>query len=295
MATEKGVSLTGVCRQLGYSKQAYYQSLSRQKRVVDQSQQIKAKVLSIRHQLPRLGTRKLYQLLQSDIKERGWKLGRDGLFRLMRQASLLVSRRRQYVRTTDSRGWMRQYADLAKNLPVVKPEQLWVADITYLTTRQNPIYLHLVTDAYSKRIMGYHLSDHLGAGATAEALKMALRCRQYTGKLIHHSDRGLQYSSKEYTQLLKDHQIDISMTQTGSPYDNAIAERVNGILKQEFGLDYTLKTINQAQSLTDQAIALYNGLRPHMSNHFLTPDQMHAQDKLKPRKWHKKKLPAFEN
>ena len=293
MATEKGVSLSGVCRQLGYSKQAYYQSLSRRKKAAEQSQQIKAKVLSIRHQLPRLGTRKLYKLLQADIKERGWKLGRDGLFSLLREASLLVPRRRQYVRTTDSRGWMRQYPDLAKGLPVQEPEQLWVADITYLTTRQNPIYLHLVTDAYSKKIMGYQLSDHLGAGATTEALKMALRCRQYGGTLIHHSDRGLQYSSKEYTQLLKSHQIDISMTQTGSPYDNAIAERVNGILKQEFGLDHSLKDMSQAQLQTDQAIALYNGTRPHMSNHLLTPDQMHAQHKLKPRTWHKKRTASI--
>jgi putative transposase len=288
LATEKGISLSGVCRQPGYSKQAYYKSLSRQKAKNDPREQVRDKVLSVRHLLPQLGTRKLYRLLGDDFQRQGIKVGRDKLFRLLREESLLVVRKRKYVKTTDSRQWMRQYPDLAKGLELSRPEQLWVADITYLSTRQGYGYLHLITDAYSKRIMGYKLSDHLGASATVQALEMALRDRRYTNPLIHHSDRGLQYSSKDYTHLLKDNNIAISMTQTGSPYDNAVAERINGILKQEFGLDEPFDTIWHAKIQLDQSVILYNTYRPHLSNGYLTPEQMHHQNKLQPRSWKRK-------
>ena len=248
--------------------------------------------MSVRHVLPQLGTRKLYRLLGDSFKRQGIKMGRDKLFSLLRKQSLLVVRKRKYVKTTDSRGWMRQYPDLAKGLEPIRPEQLWVADITYLSTRQGYCYLHLITDAYSKKIMGHHISDHLAASATLQALKMALKGRQYGRDLLHHSDRGLQYCSKEYTNLLKDHKISISMTQTGSPYDNAVAERVNGILKQEFGLDEPFESIYHAKQQVDQSIMLYNTYRPHLSNNFLTPEQMHRQKKLKPRSW-KRKTASF--
>lgn len=292
MATQKGISLSGVCRQLGYSKQAYYKSLSRQKVKKDPGPQVREKVLSIRHVLPQLGTRKLYQLLGDDFKRQGIRVGRDKLFRLLREESLLVVRKRKYVRTTDSRLWMRQYPDLAKGFDLSRPEQLWVADITYLSTRQGYCYLHLLTDAYSKKIMGYTLSNHLGASATIQALAMALNQRRNNKPLIHHSDRGLQYCSKDYTSLLKNNNITISMTQTGSPYDNAVAERVNGILKQELGLDDQFDSIGQAKQQVDQAVVLYNRFRPHFSNHLLTPEQMHHQKKLKPRTW-KRKTTSF--
>ena len=155
--------------QVGYSKQAYYKSLSRQKAKKDPREQVRDKVLSVRHLLPQLGTRKLYRLLGDDFQRQGIKIGRDKLFSLLREESLLVVRKRKYVRTTDSRLWMRQYPDLTKGLELLRPEQLWVSDITYLSTRQGYGYLHLITDA-----------------------------------LIHHSDRGLQYCSKEYTTVLKD-------------------------------------------------------------------------------------------
>jgi len=231
--------------------------------------------------------------LGDDFKREKIKMGRDKLFSLLREQSMLVVRKRKYVKTTDSRLWMRQYPDLAKGLELVRPEQLWVADITYLSTRQGFGYLHLITDAYSKKIMGYRLSDHLGASATVEALQMALAGRRYSNPLIHHSDRGLQYCSKDYTQLLKMNNIAISMTQTGSPYDNAVAERVNGILKQEFGLDDPFDTIYQAKRQVDQAVILYNTYRPHLSNNFLTPEQMHRQRKLKPRSWKRKTADPF--
>ena len=220
-------------------------------------------------------------------------MGRDKFFDWLREQAMLVVRKRKYVKTTDSRGWMRQYPDLVKGIDLVRPEQLWVADITYLSTRQGYCYLHLITDAYSKKIMGYQLSDHLGASATLQALKMALQGRRHRKELVHHSDRGLQYCSKDYTNLLKEHKISISMTQTGSPYDNAVAERVNGILKQEFGLDEPFETIHQAKRQVDQSVMLYNTLRPHLSNNYLTPEQMHRQKKLKPRSWKRKTAGSF--
>ena len=294
MATEKGLSLCGVCRQLGYSKQAYYKSLSRKRAAGCQLQQIKQKVLAVRHQLPRLGTRKLHKLLGENFKQQGLKIGRDRLFDLLRRESLLVVRKRKYVSTTDSRLWMRQYPNLVQGLELNRPEQVWVADITYLTTKQGYNYLHLVTDAYSKKIMGYKHSDDLSGSTTLQALKMAFKQRSYRQALIHHSDRGLQYCSKDYTGLLKENNVSISMTQNGSPYDNAIAERVNGILKQEFGLDELFENMQEAGKQIDESIALYNHLRPHLSNHFLTPAQMHNQDKVKPKAWHKKTTRTLE-
>lgn len=253
----------------------------------DFRQQIKQKVLTIRHQLPLLGTRKLYWVLKEELRKQGLKIGRDRLFDLLRQESLLIVRKRKYVTTTDSRGWMRQHPNLVEELKLSRPEQLWVADITYLTTQESHCYLHLVTDAYSKKIMGYKLSDDLLASSTIQALKMALAQRSYGQPLIHHSDRGLQYCSKEYTDLLTHNNISISMTQNGSPYDNAIAERINGILKQEFGLDEVFENLQEAHIQVDQSIALYNRIRPHMSNYLLTPDQMHQQNKITPKSWHK--------
>jgi putative transposase len=250
--------------------------------------------LSIRHLLPQLGTRKLHKLLGEEGKGHGVKIGRDRLFDLLREEALLVVRKRKYVKTTDSRSWMRQYPDLVKGMKLERPEQLWVADITYLTTQQGHCYVHLITDAYSKKIMGYKLSEGLAASETIQALRAAVKHRRYGQPLTHHSDRGLQYCSKEYTELLGQHKISISMTQTGSPYDNAIAERINGILKQEFGMDDHFDTLQQAQKQLDQAVMLYNHLRPHLSNSFLTPEQMHSQNVLKPKTWHKKTASSSE-
>ncbi|RYD87351.1 MAG: IS3 family transposase, partial [Sphingobacteriales bacterium] len=291
-----GRNLTQVCRQLGYSKQAYYKSLQKRRLKSSKFAIVRDKVLAVRSELPRLGGRKLHYLLQEDLKRGCLSLGRDRLFDLLRQEGLLVRRRRRYTKTTDSRGWMRQYPDRVKGLKATRPEQVWVADITYLQVGDGFCYLHLITDAYSKKIMGYHLSKSLAATATTEALRQALQQRRYPElPLIHHSDRGLQYSSALYTSLLKQHGIEISMTQDGSPYDNAIAERVNGILKDEFGLDGILPDELTTVKMVRQSIMLYNEKRPHLSNHYLTPEQMHKQSVLTPKAWHKKAcLPSKE-
>ena len=254
----------------------------------------KQKVLAIRKQLPRIGTRKLYYLLGEDFKKEHIAVGRDKLFSILGQEQLLIVKKKRFTKTTDSRHWMHKYPNLIKGLQPINPEQIWVADITWLNIKNNYCYLHLITDAYSKKIMGYEVSSNLAATSTVKALQMALKNRKYTTSLIHHSDRGLQYCSAGYTKLLTDNNVDISMTQDGSPYDNAIAERVNGILKDEFGLDDTFENIEQAKSEIKQSIDLYNLLRPHLSNNMLTPNEMHKQNKLKPKAWHKKPTTTLE-
>jgi transposase InsO family protein len=288
LATEKEVSITSVSRQLGYSKQAYYKSKTNQQKKSCYHTMAKQKVLAVRKQLPRLGTRKLYHMLAGDFKKEHIVVGRDKLFSILGEEQLLIVKKKRFTKTTDSRHWMHKYADLIKGLQPANPEQIWVADITWLNIKNGYCYLHLITDAYSKKIMGYEVSANLAAANTIKALEMALKTRKYTTPLIHHSDRGLQYCSAGYTKLLTDNKIDISMTQDGSPYDNAIAERINGILKDEFGLDDVFENMEQARTETKQSIDLYNRLRPHLSNNMLTPIEMHQQNKLKPRAWHKK-------
>ena len=241
--------------------------------------------------MPRLGTRKLYHLLREEFEREQLHIGRDALFRLLREEQLLLKRTRHYTKTTYSKHWMKKYPNLIKDLVPQHPEQIWVADITYLPIREGYCYLHLITDAYSKQIMGYKVSENLNTASTLQALQMALQQRQYTTTLTHHSDRGLQYCSAAYIKLLTEHHCKISMTQDGNPYDNAIAERINGILKQEFGLEQNLHDLNEAQKLTDQAITLYNQSRPHLSCHYHTPHQMHQQQTIKLKSWRKKNLP----
>jgi putative transposase len=244
--------------------------------------------------MPRLGTRKLYYLLQEGFLRKDIGIGRDQLFDLLREEGLLIVKKKKYIKTTDSKHWMRKYPNLIKQVEVKRPEQLWVADITYLTVNDGFRYLHLVTDAYSKQIMGYNVSETLAATETLKALKMAFSNRKYRENLIHHSDRGLQYCSAAYIKALQQKNIAISKTEDGNPYDNAIAERVNGILKDEYGLDEIFDDQDQLVLQVKQSINSYNNRRPHESNHLLTPNEMHQQDKLKPRAWHKKSTRTFE-
>ena len=267
-----------LCELFGYTKQAYYKQSSRRSKRGRQEQSLKAAVLAIRRQMPRLGTRKLHFLLKSgDIG-----VGRDRLFELLRTEGMLIARRKSYTLTTDSRHWMRKYPDRIKGLALSRPEQVWVSDITYIDTVEGKAYLHLVTDAYSKQVMGHELCDNMEAVSTLKALTMALANRHYAQQpLIHHSDRGLQYCSKVYIDKLVENNITISMTESGSPYDNAVAERMNGILKDEFGLGERLGGLEEAIVHARQSIGIYNLLRPHLSCQMLTPQQMHRQQSIK--------------
>lgn len=202
---------------------------------------------------------------------------------------MLVKKKRSFIRTTDSRGWMRQYPNLVNGIVPSAPEEIWVADITYLLTSAGNYYLHLVSDAYSKRIMGYEVCQDLLASSSVKALKMALANRRYKRPTIHHSDRGLQYSSRLYTDVLRQAQCRISTTQDGKPYDNAVAERINGILKAEFGLDNLVGAAQSVEPLVTESIRLYNEVRPHLSCAYLTPDQMHQQETIMLKTYRSKK------
>lgn len=267
------------CALFGLSKQAYYKTSKNDEQKAIIWHFVKPGILALRRSMPRLGTRKLHYLLG----EQAINIGRDRLFDLLRKEGMLVATRKKYVKTTDSSQWRRQYSNLVKNIELIRPEQLWVADITYLDTKaEGDLYLHLITDAYSKQIMGYELCDNMTAISTHKALLMALSKRQYKNMpLIHHSDRGLQYCSALYTQCLISNHIAISMTQNGDPYENAVAERVNGILKDEFGLGDQLNDMEEARKQVAQSIHTYNHQRPHLSCSMLTPIQMHDQQIIK--------------
>lgn len=264
----------------GYSKQAYYKrkkqpdSINNQKRIIEL-------VLSIRKKMPKIGTRKLYVLLKNDFSKEDLHIGRDRLFQLLRSNYLLIPRRHRYFKTTNSRHWMKKYPNIIKEKELKCSEKVWVADITYLKTKEKNYYLHLITDAYSKKIVGYELSDNLQTASTLKALKQAIKNRVYKHSLIHHSDRGLQYCSKEYTETLRKSDILISMTENSDPYENAVAERVNGILKYEFGLIDTFENFKNLSQQLDQSIYYYNNLRPHFSLNYNIPSQVHMKNNVK--------------
>lgn len=237
--------------------------------------------------MPRIGTRKLQYLIEDDLKNLGVKMGRDVLFNFLRAENLLIRPKRSYIKTTNSKHWMKKYPNLIETIPLNRPEQVWVSDITYIKTDQGHSYLSLVTDAYSKKIMGYKLSSNLSVDGPLTALRMAIKARSTQSNLIHHSDRGLQYCSGEYIKCLTDHQINISMTQNGNPYENAVAERVNGILKYEFLLVDGFTDENIATKAIAQSIAIYNHERPHLSWNMLTPEKAHLQSGTL-RTWNKK-------
>lgn len=204
---------------------------------------------------------------------------------------MLIKPKKRYHVTTDSHHRFRKHKNLISTLEIERPDAVWVSDITYVGNRTNPSYLALITDAYSKKIVGYNISKSLSVEGPLKALEMATSNRKDKGcPLIHHSDRGLQYCSNDYQKLLKDHGISPSMTEKYDPYENAIAERINGILKQEFDIARSIKNFNIKEKLIKDAIKTYNNMRPHLSNHMLTPKQMHAQNQLKRKQYKSKKL-----
>ena len=243
-----------------------------------QAQQVVEMVREIRLQMPRLGTRKLYHLLHPQLKTMG--VGRDRLFAILKANQMMIKPNRQYHITTNSHHRFRKHKNLIEDHEVSRPEEVWVSDITYVGTRSNPMYLALVTDAYSKKIMGYNVSDSLSTTGVIGALKMALSKREYQHPLIHHSDRGLQYCSDDYQKLLMSNKIVCSMTESYDPYANAVAERVNGILKHEFLIQKNKPVLKVMKALIADSIEKYNYQRPHLSNHMLTPQRMHQQQEL---------------
>ncbi len=272
---------------LGVNRQVYYRLVKRTKQNQKTATQVVAMVQQIRLKMPRIGTRKLYHLLYEPLRSLG--VGRDRLFAIMKANHLHITPKRQYHITTDSHHRFRKHKNLVGRLLIQRPEQVWVSDITYIGTRQTPMYLALVTDAYSKRIMGYNVSKSLDASGALSALQMAIANRAYPDRsLIHHSDRGLQYCCDAYQQLLHKATITCSMTESYDPYQNAIAERVNGILKHEFILGITTSDLELMNKLIEQSIYIYNHDRPHWSCWMNTPASMHQQKMIKIRNYRNK-------
>jgi transposase InsO family protein len=242
--------------------------------------------MEVRKQMPRIGTRKLYYLLYDQLKE--LRVGRDKLFAILEANHLLIKPTRRYVTTTNSRHHYRKHKDLVAQLAPQRPEQIWASDITYLGSNGNFKYLALVTDTYSKKIVGYDVSNNLSAEGPLRALKMGLRHRSYKDKkLIHHSDRGYQYCCEAYQTLLRRKRVKCSMTESYDPYSNAVAERVNGILKQEFLLDKQKADLKLMRKIVRNSIHIYNQQRPHHSCYMKTPEQMHKQSKIRIRSYKK--------
>ena len=264
----------------GLNRQVYYRSTKRSKASRKKAEQVIELVENIRIKMPKLGGRKLYFLLSEPLKE--LKIGRDKFFNILRANHLLIIPKRSYHVTTNSHHRFRKHKNLVSDYQVTKPNQVWVADITYIGNRKNPSYLSLITDAYSKKIVGHHVAENLTTEGSLLALKKAIKNQEPVLKsLIHHSDRGLQYCSDEYQRILEKNNIKCSMTQNSDPYENAVAERINGILKQEFDIDKFDVETKIKRKIVDESIKIYNELRPHFSNHYLTPNQMHKQEKLK--------------
>jgi len=233
-------------------------------------------VQPIRHLMPRIGGRKLHFLIQDRLDQKALKIGRDRFFHWLKENDLLISPKRMYVHTTQSnhRFWIHE--NLTQQLILDRPNKLWVSDITYLRTLEGFCYLALITDAYSRKIVGYDASDSLELEGCRRALNSALQTASDLSQLMHHSDRGIQYCARQYTDLLKSKGIQISMAAKGNCYENALAERVNGILKNEFNLDYTFKTKGHAIRAVHESIYIYNQHRPHWAIGLQTPQQRHA-------------------
>lgn len=226
--------------------------------------------------LPRLGTRKIYHLIKDDLEELGLKFGRDKLFGLMKHHGLQIKPRRRYVQTTMSKHRLRKWPNLVKGKSISGTDEVWVSDITYLKTEQGNCYLNMITDAYSRKIVGYAVADNMETQSMIGALKMAVKQRgHHPIATVHHSDRGLQYCSKEYELLTKTNNISLNMTENGDPYENALAERMNRTIKEEFGMDRVLKSKEQVNQLVSESIALYNQKRPHLALGMKTPDQVY--------------------
>lgn len=278
--------LRELCRLLGYSRQAYYQQQKASASRALKEDLVIRQVLRHRKLQPRLGGRKLLEMMDPFMRGHGIDMGRDLLFDLLRDNDLLIRRRkRSKPLTTDSGHWMKKYPDLTRDLALNRAEELWVSDITYIQVSSKKFgYLSLVTDAYSRKIVGFCLNHDLSAGGPLNALKMALKSRTDTAPLIHHSDRGSQYCSDAYVKLLRRHTIAISMTQSGNPRDNAIAERINGILKQEL-LKEIYPNMGQACRAVKSAVKIYNKIRPHSSLDMMTPEKAHTTTGLIRRRW----------
>lgn len=277
----KQSSVDTLCGLFGKTRQAYYKQKKYIERVALDEQLVLSAVGQVRQKAKtdRWGVRKLQPLVNQELNCTGIKIGRDSLFDLLRSNNMLVRKRKRKFFTTDSHHWLRKYDNLIINKALTDSNQLWVSDITYVKVNDNQAYyLYLITDAYSQKIVGWNLSEDLKADSALKALKMAIKSNKgKLSNLIHHSDRGVQYCSEKYVQVLERNDIKISMTNPGSPQENAIAERVNGILKEEWLYDIQLKSIQHGNIKLKEIVGVYNNYRPHTSLNNKTPEEIHCK------------------
>lgn len=286
--SQERVNIGVLCKLFGISRQAYYQGLAREEEKKKEQKKIVSKVESIRKKHRRMGGRKVYEKLKEELKQAGIKCGRDKFFDILREENLLVKYKKRFVKTTQSKHMFYKHPNLIQGLEITHSEQVWVCDITYIKTKEGSLYLFLITDAYSKQIMGWALSDNLKTINAVKALEMALKNRRYPEReLIHHSDRGFQYCNPSYVALLESYNIRISMTTKYDPYENAIAERVNGILKAEYEIGEGFVGYKDAQKEIKYAVWLYNNDRPHLSCNMLVPKEAHEKENYQLRTWKK--------
>jgi putative transposase len=273
------LGLTRICVLFGVTRQAYYQYQWSFMEQHTEEKLLLVLIQEIRERQPRIGGRKLHDLLQQSLLEHQIKIGRDALFDLLSRYGLLVRKRKRRVYTTQSFHHYKKYTNLIKGKPLpTKANQVWVSDITYLKIANGFVYISFITDVYSRKIVGYHVGETLEAVHSIEALKMALAgFNRPLPDLVHHSDRGIQYCSTAYVNVLQNYQIQISMTESGDPLDNAIAERLNGILKEEFLLKKRITNLGEAKIALKESVEIYNTERPHMSIAMLTPQEAHQK------------------
>jgi len=269
------MSVTKVCAKFKKTRASYYKHVLCIQRAQLQGEIVHELVMMHRIEMPRLGGRKIYSLIKKELQEHNIKLGRDMFFSWLRDNDLLVEPKKSYTKTTNSLHRFRVHKNLIKEVTPSYSDHIWVSDITYIRTRNGFCYLALITDAYSRNIVGYDVSNSLELEGCLRALKMACKNRK-GNNTIHHSDRGIQYCSNRYTQYLKQKGVTISMAEAGNCYENAMAERVNGILKNELNLDAIFESVEHAQKASKQAINTYNNLRPHMALGYKKPIDVYA-------------------
>lgn len=260
----------------GVSKQAFYKRMKVDLLKEEQSKTVLSLIRPLRHLMPRYGTEKLYLDLRDELASHNIKMGRDAFLRFCRSNKLLVPKTKRYFVTTDSNHSFHKPPNLIKNLEITHSEQVFVADITYIKLEDRHAYLALVTDLYSKKIMGYKLDDNMKVGLVKDALSMSIKNSEHAHQeIIHHSDRGIQYCFPEYTEFARTNGFKLSTTEKYDPYENAVAERINQTLKYEFGLRQTLPNLEVAQKMLRQAVFLYNNQRKHRSLEMNTPNIAH--------------------
>jgi len=277
-------SLQSLCRLFGYSRQAFYKQQRLQMLQQSKDGLIIQQVINIRKEQPRCGTRKLLVMLQPFFKKQDLHIGRDAFFHLLAKNKLLIRKRKRSTHTTNSKHFFYRYPNLVQHFMPLHAHELWVADITYIPMKDRFAYLYLITDAYSRKIVGFHVSDDMRVTSAIVALQKAMDQKPADAIVIHHSDRGLQYCSNDYVALLKQHHARISMTQNGDPYENAMAERVNGILKTELISD-SYPDLKQAMQHIARCITVYNYRRVHSSLNWQIPNTVHTQNGPQIKKW----------